>query len=153
MTPSQIEAVIRAELDAARLLHDCQQAVTRAMGEGVPAALLDPLVRAQSDALDHTVRSARARAQMLPDQSAVDRWIVSEPSLAPARRALVETARGLRRKIDREARRSAYLARRIALWNETQRAWIAEAVIRETRAEGYGPRSGGGLAATFDRTV
>lgn len=147
------EAAVRAELEAARTLLERQTALTRAIGEGQAAPQIEALTRALSEAVERASQAARQRAALLPGREAVEQWIASEPSRAAARRALVETGRTIRRAIDREAKSSAYLARRIAQWNETQRAWIAEAVLRETRAEGYGPAGRGGLAASLDRTV
>jgi hypothetical protein len=71
----------------------------------------------------------------------------------PSRRALVAQGRELRRQLEEAAHRGTYLARRVALWNESQRAWIVDAVMRQTSAEGYGRRPTGGLAAALDRTV
>jgi hypothetical protein len=151
--PFDAETAVRAELEMARGLLGRQAALTSAMGEGLPAAELDPLIRALADAIDQASSAARRRALLLPNRDAVEAWISDDPARSSARRTLIESGRGLRRAIDAEARGSAYLARRIALWNESQRAWIAEAVLRETRAEGYGPTSRGGLAASLDRTV
>lgn len=145
------ETAVRAELDAAQAVLDRQAALTHAMGEGQPAPQIEALTRALVASIDQASQAARRRAALLPDRAAVEGWIASEPARASARRALIESARRIRSAIDREAKSSAYLARRVALWNETQRAWIAEAVLRETRAEGYGPAGRGGLAANLDK--
>jgi hypothetical protein len=130
-----------------------QDLLGRAVAAGADAATLRPLVQAQAEAVDRAVRAARQRVRELPDAPAVERWVESDPQRASQRRDLVQQGRGLRRQLEEAAQRGTYLARRVALWNESQRAWIVEAVMRESRAEGYGGRPAGGLAAALDRTV
>lgn len=153
------EDAVREEIRVARHLLAVQREVYALLRRAAPAAVLEPELLRQEEALVAAREAARVRATALARVGGFDGWLATLPKDAARRLAPLRVeARALRVEIDRQATQCGWLARRSAAWLEAQRALIADLATERLGAGTYGGEgrraaTGAVAASLLDRSV